>query len=56
MLDLEELRDEIRTMSRKTMLYRLLKEELTALGYWRNKIRGNPSRGYEAQQRTLARG
>jgi hypothetical protein len=27
-------------------LHRVLKEELTALGYWRNKPRGDPAKGY----------
>ena len=40
MLDLEDLRDEVRVMTRETKLYKLLKEELTARGYWKNKKRG----------------
>lgn len=41
-VDFERLRREIREMSPRSLLYRLLKEELTALGYWRNRPRGKP--------------
>ncbi len=37
---------EIRKMTRSSPLYKLLKEELTALGHWKNKPRGNPKAGY----------
>ncbi len=47
-MDIIELRLEIRSMSRRSVLYKALKEELTALGYWRNKARGNPAKGYKA--------
>ena len=40
MIDLEALRQEIRGMTRKTLLYKVLKEELNALGYWKLKDRG----------------
>ena len=33
---------------RHTPLYKLLKIELTRLGYWKNKPRGNPSAGHKA--------
>ena len=35
---------------RRTVLYRLLRDELTALGYWRKRARGNPRKGYQAMQ------
>lgn len=38
--NLEILRKRIRRMTRRTALYRLLKEELSAKGYWKNKARG----------------
>ena len=44
MLDLDRLRAEIRVMKRSHVLYRLLKQELTALGHWKNKVRGNGGR------------
>ena len=34
----------IRRMTRETKLYKLLKEELTAQGYWKAKPRGNPKK------------
>jgi hypothetical protein len=37
------LREEIRKMSTRSQLFRVLKEELKALGYWRNRPRGKPS-------------
>ena len=46
-MDIIELRLEIRSMTRRSGLYKALKEELSALGYWRNKARGNPSKGYK---------
>lgn len=46
-LDLELLRNEIRTMQRWSPLYKLLKEELGLLGFWKNRKRGNPHKGYE---------
>ena len=55
-MDINKLRQAIRSMTRNTALYKALKEELSALGYWRNKARGNPSKGYQAQQSALARG
>jgi hypothetical protein len=39
---LEALRQDIRRLTRYQKLYRLLKEELTAKGYWKNKARGKP--------------
>ena len=49
MVDLEELRQEIRGLTRRKRLYKLLKEELTAQGYWKAKPRGNPTK---AKQRS----
>ena len=40
------LRGEIKRMTRKSLLFSLLKEELGKLGYWKNKARGNPAKGY----------
>ena len=54
MTDLSVLRQEIRGMTRKTLLYKVLKEELNTLGHWRNKTRGNPVKGYQAQQGVLS--
>ena len=49
-LNLDRLRVEIRDMTRTHALYKLLKEELTKLGYWRSKPRGNPAKGYKAMR------
>lgn len=40
--ELDTLRALIRGMSRDSLLYKMLKEELSALGYWKNKQRGKP--------------
>jgi protein associated with RNAse G/E len=45
-LDLEQLKREIRKIEYWHPLFKLLKEELTKLGYWKNRQRGNPSLGY----------
>ena len=47
LVDLGALRYAIRGMTRKTALYRVLKEELTELGYWKQRGRGRPFDGYE---------
>jgi len=39
-IDYDELRQAIRTMSVRSRLYKLLKEELTLRGYWKNRTRG----------------
>jgi hypothetical protein len=39
-IDYEQLRHEIRTMTRDKKLYQVLKEELDRLGYWKNQPRG----------------
>ncbi len=47
-MDMVELAEAIRRMNRQSGLYKVLKRELTALGYWQNKPRGNPKKGYQA--------
>ena len=42
-IDIEGLREVIKGMNRRQKLYKLLKKELSALGYWRNRPRGKPS-------------
>lgn len=46
MLDMKELRTAIQRMDRHSTLYKVLRDELTLLGYWRKKPRGNPQLGY----------
>jgi len=45
MLDLDELRQAIRNMTRQQGIYKVLRDELTAKGYWRKLPRGNPGAG-----------
>ena len=44
-VDLYQLRIELRKLERHQKLYKVLKEELTPLGFWRLKPRGNPAKG-----------
>jgi len=46
-INIEQLTKEIRRLHRSQLLYRVLKEELSALGYWKNKPRGDPAKGYK---------
>ena len=41
-IDLEQLRLEVRGMTRQKGIYKVLREELTALGYWKQQPRGIP--------------
>lgn len=45
-LDYDRLIVEIRNMNCRKKLFHILKDELTLLGYWKNKERGNPRLGY----------
>lgn len=42
-LDLDQLRKEIRVMSIRSKLYKLLEEELTQLDHWKQRRRGKPT-------------
>ena len=44
-IDLDQLRLAIRDMNRKQELYRVLRDELSALGYWKQQKRGKPFDG-----------
>ena len=46
-VDIEQLIKEIRQLHRSQLLYRVLKRELSLLGYWKNKPRGDPAKGYK---------
>ncbi|KKN21440.1 hypothetical protein LCGC14_0925260 [marine sediment metagenome] len=37
-------------MTRTHALYRLLRDELTALGFWKAKPRGNPAKAYQVMR------
>jgi len=49
-VDTEQLIKEIRRLERHQLLYRILKRELSLLGYWRNKQRGDPAKGYQSRK------
>lgn len=42
--EIERFRELVRTMTKSSAVYRMLKAELTALGRWRNLPRGKPRR------------
>ena len=53
-LDLDRLALEIKEMQYWHPLFKVLKRELSALGYWRNRERGNPQLGYaKSKQRQM---
>ncbi|HUW45602.1 MAG TPA: hypothetical protein VMW50_07370 [Dehalococcoidia bacterium] len=41
-IDINQLTKELRKLERHQRLYRVLKKELSALGYWKNRQRGKP--------------
>lgn len=45
MLDYEELKKQIRSMTYRTKIYKVLKDELSAQGHWKNKPRGKHDKG-----------
>ncbi len=49
-IDLEQLAKEIKTMNRTHALYRVLRDELKKLGFWRYHQRGDPSKGYKVMK------
>ncbi len=46
-IDFEQLAKEIKQLERHQPLYRILKRELSVLGYWQNRPRGDPAKGYQ---------
>jgi hypothetical protein len=49
MLDLKELKQSIRNMTRQQAIYRLLRDELTLQGHWKLKKRGKPNPRFKGQ-------
>jgi hypothetical protein len=49
-INLDQLKKEIKELKRHQPLYRLLRDELLLLGFWKFKGRGNPSKGYKAMR------
>ena len=52
---LEYLRQSIRRMTRASGLYKALKQELSALGYWKNLKRGKPDASFLRKNMTSVR-
>ncbi len=48
-IDLEQLRIEIQELNRSKALYKVLKEELSRMGYWKQLPRGDPVKAYQAR-------
>jgi len=48
-IDLDQLRREIRQMNRRQALYKVLKEELGRLGYWKLRARGDPVKAFNSR-------
>jgi len=55
-IDLEQLREEIRELKRHQPLYRLLRDELMKLGFWKFRPRGNPKLGYKISKEKHGQG
>ncbi len=53
MINIDELRQEIRAMTPRKKIYMVLKEELSNIGHWKNKPRGNARAGGIARQKLL---
>ena len=49
-VDLEQLSKELGQMKRHQALYKVLKVGLTKQGYWKQRARGNPAKGYRAMK------
>lgn len=45
--DYVELVRRIKDLTPRTRLYNILKQQLILKGYWKNKPRGNPAKGWE---------
>lgn len=46
-VDLEQLKQEIPQLNPDKQLYKILKDGLSKLGYWRQRQRGDPKRGFK---------
>lgn len=52
--ELERFRALVKQMTWRSKVFAMLKEELSLLGYWKNKCRGNASKGgYAKQQKRM---
>ena len=50
-IDLKELRLAVQNMTYQQGIYKVLRDELKTLGYWKTKPRGNPKLGYQAMRK-----
>ncbi len=48
-LDLEQLRIEIRSLTNRKLLYRVLKEELTKIDHWKQQQRGDHRKAFQSR-------
>jgi hypothetical protein len=55
MTNLIELAQEIRKMTRQQNLYKVLRDELSARGYWTKRPRGDPKKGYQAMKNKVGK-
>ena len=51
-IDIKQLRKEIRALKPRQILYQVLQEELTKIGHWKQRPRGNPVKAYQARGKT----
>ena len=47
MIDLIELKQAIKNMTRQQAIYRVIRDELKKQDHWKQKSRGDPLKGYE---------
>lgn len=52
---LKQLEKDLKNLEYHQRLYKLLRDELNRLGHWRNKPRGNPSKGYKVMKERTER-
>jgi len=48
-INLDQLRKELRELNRTKVLYRVLRDELTKLGHWKQKPRGDPVKAFQSR-------
>ena len=47
---LDRMIEEIRKFPNRSKLYYVLKRELSKLGYWKERPRGNPKKGFQVMK------
>lgn len=51
---MEQLTKEVKRLERHQLLYQVLKRELSLLGYWQNRQRGDPAKGYQERGKNVS--